>query len=64
METPFTATPGGQSGLKRHIRLRSATALVIANMIGAGIFTTTGFPHPARSDASCAAQGTPVHGYL
>ena len=25
------------------MRLRSATALVIANMIGAGIFTTTGF---------------------
>jgi APA family basic amino acid/polyamine antiporter len=31
------------SGLTRHLRLRSATALVIANMIGAGIFTTTGF---------------------
>lgn len=30
-------------GLTRHLRLRSATALVIANMIGAGIFTTTGF---------------------
>ena len=29
--------------LQRHIRLRSAAALVIANMIGAGIFTTTGF---------------------
>jgi APA family basic amino acid/polyamine antiporter len=29
--------------LKRHMRLRSATALVVANMIGAGIFTTTGF---------------------
>lgn len=29
--------------LQRHLRLRSATALVIANMIGAGIFTTTGF---------------------
>ena len=25
------------------MRLRSATALVIANIIGAGIFTTTGF---------------------
>ena len=43
METPFTSTPGDQSALKRHMRLRSATALVIANMIGAGIFTTTGF---------------------
>lgn len=29
--------------LFRQIRLRSATALVVANMIGAGIFTTTGF---------------------
>jgi len=31
------------SGLLRHVGLRSATALVVANMIGAGIFTTTGF---------------------
>jgi APA family basic amino acid/polyamine antiporter len=30
-------------GLSRHVKLRSATFLVIANMIGAGIFTTTGF---------------------
>jgi len=30
-------------GLLRHFRLRSATALVIANIIGAGIFTSTGF---------------------
>jgi APA family basic amino acid/polyamine antiporter len=30
-------------GLKPHIGFRSATALVIANVIGAGIFTTTGF---------------------
>jgi len=37
-ETASTAQP-----LERHLRLRSATALVIANMIGAGIFTTTGF---------------------
>ncbi|MEQ1855135.1 MAG: amino acid permease [Longimicrobiales bacterium] len=29
--------------LERHLSLKSATALVIANMIGAGIFTTTGF---------------------
>ena len=34
---------GSQTTLQRHIRLRSATALVIANIIGAGIFTTTGF---------------------
>ncbi|MGE0159474.1 MAG: APC family permease [Gemmatimonadales bacterium] len=32
-----------EAALTRHLRLRSATALVIANMIGAGIFTTTGF---------------------
>ena len=30
-------------GLTRHIGVRSATALVIANVIGAGVFTTTGF---------------------
>ena len=30
-------------GLVRHIGLRSAIALVVANVIGAGIFTTTGF---------------------
>ena len=29
--------------LLKHIRLRSAAALVVANIIGAGIFTTTGF---------------------
>jgi APA family basic amino acid/polyamine antiporter len=34
---------GNQNTLHRHIRLRSATALVVANIIGAGIFTTTGF---------------------
>jgi basic amino acid/polyamine antiporter, APA family len=34
-------TPG--SPLHRFISLRSATALVVANVIGAGIFTTTGF---------------------
>ena len=43
METPIAPISGDQSGLTRHMRLRSATALVIANMIGAGIFTTTGF---------------------
>jgi APA family basic amino acid/polyamine antiporter len=31
------------SGLRQSIGLRSATALVVANVIGAGIFTTTGF---------------------
>ena len=32
-----------QSGLVRHIGIVSATALVVSNMIGTGIFTTTGF---------------------
>jgi APA family basic amino acid/polyamine antiporter len=30
-------------GLRRQVRLRSAVLVVVANMIGAGIFTTTGF---------------------
>lgn len=30
-------------GLLRHLGLRSAIAIVVANIIGAGIFTTTGF---------------------
>ena len=30
-------------GLLSHIGFRSATALVVANVIGAGVFTTTGF---------------------
>lgn len=39
-----TETAGvSSSGLLKHIRFRSATALVVANIIGAGIFTTTGF---------------------
>lgn len=32
-----------QEGLLSHIHFRSATALVVANVIGAGVFTTTGF---------------------
>ncbi len=32
-----------EGGLWRHIGLRSATAIVVANIIGSGIFTTTGF---------------------
>jgi APA family basic amino acid/polyamine antiporter len=32
-----------EGGLLKHLRLRSATGLVVASMIGAGIFTTTGF---------------------
>ena len=31
------------TSLLKHVRLRSAAALVVANIIGAGIFTTTGF---------------------
>ena len=34
-ETPIAPISGDQSRLTRHMRLRSATALVIANMIGA-----------------------------
>ncbi|MFP6580977.1 MAG: amino acid permease [Candidatus Hydrogenedentota bacterium] len=48
----MTGEKDSSGGLLRHITLRSATALVVANMIGAGIFTTTGFQaadlgHPA-----------------
>jgi APA family basic amino acid/polyamine antiporter len=38
------------SELIRQVRLRSAYALVVANMIGAGIFTTTGFQAEALGD--------------
>lgn len=43
--TPQTGTQptGGRPTLFRHIGLWSATGLVIANIVGAGIFTTTGF---------------------
>src|SRR4051794_2762141 len=34
---------GLQAGLLRQIGFFSATALVISNMVGAGIFATTGF---------------------
>lgn len=40
------------SGLKRHIGVRSAVALVIANVIGAGVFTTTGFQAADLGDPS------------
>jgi APA family basic amino acid/polyamine antiporter len=36
-------TDPAPEGLARGVRLRSATALVVASMIGAGIFTSTGF---------------------
>jgi len=38
------------SELTRQVGLRSAYALVVANMIGAGIFTTTGFQAQALGD--------------
>lgn len=42
---------GDDNGLLHYLSLRSAVALVVANIIGAGIFTSTGFqaaslPHP------------------
>ena len=41
---PSPSSPSSSSnGLLRQIGLLSATALVFSNMIGAGIFTTTGF---------------------
>jgi basic amino acid/polyamine antiporter, APA family len=38
-----TATADGAPSLQRQIGFWSATALVVSNMIGTGIFTTTGF---------------------
>ena len=35
--------PMGADGLKREVGLGSATVLVIANMVGTGVFTTSGF---------------------
>jgi len=45
-------TPGGESGagLKRELGVGSAVILVIANMIGTGIFTTSGFIMEALGD--------------
>ena len=45
-------TPGGESGagLKRELGVGSAVILVIANMIGTGIFTTSGFIMAALGD--------------
>jgi len=39
-----------EGGLARSVGLRTATALVVANMIGAGIFTITGFQAEALGD--------------
>ncbi len=33
----------GSGALLRHVSMRSAAALVVANIVGAGIFTTSGF---------------------
>ena len=41
---------GDGNGLSGKIGLRSAAALVVANIIGAGIFTTTGFQAEALGD--------------
>jgi APA family basic amino acid/polyamine antiporter len=47
MSRPLSATDAAaarrQSGLVRQLGTLSATALVVSNMIGTGIFTTTGF---------------------
>jgi APA family basic amino acid/polyamine antiporter len=40
---PSTITPATRPGLLRQIGFFSATALVISNMVGTGIFATTGF---------------------
>ena len=37
------ANISNSGGLTQHIRFKSAVALVVANVIGAGVFTTTGF---------------------
>jgi APA family basic amino acid/polyamine antiporter len=39
----FGSAPEPRDTLQRFIGLRSASALVVANVVGAGIFTTTGF---------------------
>jgi APA family basic amino acid/polyamine antiporter len=40
--TPGTNTPPSNAGIKRDVGLFSATSIVVANIIGAGIFTTSG----------------------
>src|SRR5215470_12798142 len=37
------AGPAGDAGLLRHFGVTTAAALVVSNMIGTGIFTTSGF---------------------
>ena len=43
MGFPANSPRQASASLPRNVHLRSATALVVANIIGAGIFTTTGF---------------------
>src|SRR5450432_309900 len=45
------SSPAKVSGLLRQLGLVSATALVVSNMVGAGIFGTTGFMASALGDA-------------
>ncbi len=45
------SSPTKVSGLLRQLGLVSATALVVSNMVGAGIFGTTGFMASALGDA-------------
>src|SRR5947209_5993793 len=45
------ASPTKSRGLLRQLGLVSATALVVSNMVGAGIFGTTGFMASALGDA-------------
>src|SRR5438105_13966780 len=50
MPSPELATQPRHTGLLRQLGLVSATALVVSNMIGAGIFGTTGFMASALGD--------------
>src|SRR3989441_12967238 len=51
MPSPELATQPRHTGLLRQLGLVSATALVVSNMVGAGIFGTTGFMASALGDA-------------
>jgi hypothetical protein len=49
----------GKAGLLRQLGFVSATALVVSNMVGMGIFTTTGFhgagPGQRQDHSGCLA---------
>src|SRR6266849_1447530 len=51
MPSPELATQPRHTGLLRQLGLVSATALVVSNMVGAGIFGTTGFMAAALGSA-------------